>query len=69
MTMARFFHPSVESCGDDHGVSSREEGVRPSSPKKERSMTMGIFLPSSVKSCVGGHGIYFREEEGCSSYS
>ena len=51
--------------------SSREEGVFPSSSKKERVMTMVIlpiprekgrmtmatFLLSSVKSCEGGHGL------------
>jgi len=34
-TMVIFFHTSVESCGGDHGISSREEGVLPSSRKKE----------------------------------
>ena len=29
-----------------HGIPSREEGVWPSSSKRERSMTMAIFLPS-----------------------
>jgi hypothetical protein len=27
MTMGMFFLSSVESCGGDHGISSREEGV------------------------------------------
>ena len=40
MTMVIFFHTSVESCGGGHGISSREEGVCPSSPKKE-----GHILP------------------------
>ena len=51
MTMVIFFHTSVESCEDGHGISSREEGVWPSSSTQERSMTMVIFLPSLVKSC------------------
>ena len=41
--------------------SSKEEGVRPSSPKMERVMTMLIFFPSSVESCGGGHGISSRQ--------
>ena len=49
--------------------SSREEGVWPSYPKKERVMTMVIFFNSSIESCGGGHGISSREEEVCSSYS
>ena len=60
---------SLESCGGGHGISSREEEVCPSSPKKEGVMTMVIFFPSSVESCGGGHGISSREEEVCSSYS
>ena len=36
MTMVTFILSSVESCGDDHGISSREEGVWPSSPKEEQ---------------------------------
>ena len=32
MTMVIFFHSSVESCGGDNSISSREE-VGPSSPK------------------------------------
>ena len=56
MTIVIFFHTSVESCGGDHGISSREEGVWPSSSKRERSMTMAIFLPSLVQSCGGDHG-------------
>ena len=32
MTMVIFFHTSVESCGGDNGISSREE-VCPTSPK------------------------------------
>jgi len=59
--MVIFFHTSVESCGGDYGISSREEGVWPSSSKRERSMTMAIFLPALVKSCGGGHGIYSSE--------
>ena len=54
VTMAIFFHTSVESCGGDHVMSSGEDGVWPSSPKKEKSMTMAIFLLSSVESCAGG---------------
>ena len=46
MTMVIFFHTSVQSCGGYHGMSSEEEGVWPSSSKRERSMTMAIFLPS-----------------------
>ena len=42
--------------------SSREEGVWPSSSKKERVMTMAIFFHSSVRSCGGDHGISSREE-------
>ena len=57
MTMVIFFHTSVESYGGDYGISSREEGLWPSSSKRERSITMAIFLPSLVKSCSGGHGI------------
>ena len=56
MTMVIFFHTSVESCGGDHGISSTEEGVCPSSPKKEGVMTMVIYFPSSVESCGGDHG-------------
>ena len=51
MAMVIFFHTSVQSCGGDHGISSREKGVWPSSTKKEKSMTMAILLPSLVKSC------------------
>jgi hypothetical protein len=51
MTMVIFFHTSVQSCGGYHGMSSEEEGVWPSSSKRERSMTMAIFLPSLVQSC------------------
>ena len=61
--MVIFFLASVESCEDDYGISSREEEVWPSSPKKERSRTMAIFLPSSVKSCGSDHGISSKEEE------
>ena len=43
--------------------SSREEGVWPTSPKKEKVMTMVIFFHTSVESCEGGHGISSREEE------
>ena len=46
MTLATFLPSSVESCGGDHGISSREEEVWPWSPKKEKSMTMAIFLPA-----------------------
>ena len=35
-------------------LSSRKEGVCPSSPKNDRSMTMAIRLFSSVESCGGG---------------
>ena len=45
ITMVIFLHSSVESCGGGHGISSREDEVWPSSPKKERSRTMAIFLP------------------------
>ena len=69
MTMVIFFLSSVESCGGDHGMSSREEEVCSSSPNKARSMTMVIFLFSSVDSCGGGHGMSSREEEVCSSDS
>ena len=48
MTMVIFFHTSVERCGRDHGI-SREEGVWPSSSKRERSMTMAIFLSRTVE--------------------
>jgi len=65
MTMVIFFHTSVESCGGDHGISSREEGVWHS---RERSMTMAVFLHSLVKSSSGGHGISSKEEEVCASY-
>ena len=67
--MVIFFLSSVESCGCEHGVSSREEDVCSSSPKKEWSMTLAIFLPASVESCGGDHGISSREEEVCHSYS
>ena len=39
MTMVIVFQTSIESCGGDHGMSSKQEGVWPSSSKKERSMT------------------------------
>ena len=68
MTMVIFFHTSVESFGGDHGISSRDEGVRPCSSKSEGSMTLAIFLPSLAKSCSGGHGISSKGEEFCSSY-
>ena len=42
--------------------SSREEGVWPSSPKKERVMAMVIFFHTSVESCEGGLGISSRGE-------
>ena len=54
MTVVIFFHTSVESCGDGHGISSREEEVCPSGPKKEGLMTMASCLPSLVESCGGG---------------
>ena len=44
--MVIFFLSSVESCGSGHGISSREEEVWPSSPKKEGVMTMVIFCLS-----------------------
>jgi len=56
-----FFLSSVESCGGDHGISSREEEVCPFSPKNGRSMTMVIFFLSSVESCGGDHGTSSRE--------
>ena len=68
MTMVIFFRTSIESCGDDHGI-SREEGVWPSSSKRERSMIMAIFIPTLVKSCCGGHDISSKEEEVCASDS
>ena len=40
MTMVIFFLSSVESYGFAHGMSSKEEGVWPSSSKRERSMTI-----------------------------
>ena len=49
--------------------SSREEGVGPSSPKKERVMTVVIFFHTSVESCEGGHGTSSSEEEVWPSYS
>ena len=66
MAMVIFFLASVESF--DHVISSRDEGVWPSSSKRESSTTMAMFLPSLVKSCSGGHGTSFKEEEVCSSY-
>ena len=51
MTIVIFFHTSVESCGGDHDIYSKEEGVWTSSYNRERSTTMAIFLPSVVKSC------------------
>jgi len=47
--------------------SSGEEGVCPSSPKKERVMTMATLLISSVESCGGGHDISCKEEKVCPS--
>ena len=47
--------------------SSRQEGVWPSSPNKERVMAMVIFFLSSVESCEGGHGISSKEEAVCHS--
>ena len=52
-----FLPSSVESCGCDHGISSTEEDVCPSSPKKKRSMIMAVLLPSPVKSCGGDHSL------------
>ena len=69
MAMVIFFQTSVKSCGGGHVRSSREEGVWPSSSKKERVMTMFIFFHTSVESCGGGHGISSREEEVWASYS
>ena len=62
MTMVILFHTAVESCGGAHGISSREDGVGPSSSKRERSMTMAIFLPSLVKSCSGDLGTPSKEK-------
>ena len=56
MAKVIFFHTSVKSCEGGHGIPSREEGVWPSSYKRERSMTMAIFLLSPVESCGGDHG-------------
>ena len=61
--MVIFLLSSVESCGCEHGISSREEEFCSSSPKNERSMTMAIFLPASVESCGGDHGL-LEEREG-----
>ena len=68
MTLVILFLSPVKSCGGGHGISSKEEEVCPSSPKKERSMAMVIFLPSSIESCGGGHGICSREGKVCPSY-
>ena len=57
MTMVIFFKTSVESCGGGHGISSCEEGVCPSSPKKEKVMTMATILLPLVESREGGHGL------------
>ena len=51
LTMAIFIPYIVKSCEGGHGISSREEGVWPSSSKRERSITMAILLLSLVKSC------------------
>ena len=48
-TMVIFFHSSVESCGGDHGISSREEGVWPSRSKRERSTTMAMVIEYLLK--------------------
>ena len=60
-TMASFFHTSLESCGGDHGMSSKEEGAWPSISKREGSMTIredvvmaylleeGVWPPSSER--------------------
>jgi len=45
MTMVIFFHTSVESCGGDHGISSREEGVWPSSSKIRKEHDHGHLPP------------------------
>ena len=50
-----------------YASSSGEQGVYPSSHRKESVMTMATFLPSSVESCRGGHWISSREEEACPS--
>jgi len=69
--MATFLLSSVESRAGGHGlchhllekgISSREEGERPSSPKKERRMTMLIFFQTSAESCGGVHGVSSRED-------
>ena len=65
--MAIFLPSSVVSCGGVHGISSSEEEVCPSGPKKDRAMTTVIFLQSSVESCGGENGISSREEVGPSS--
>ena len=44
-----------------------DEGVCPSSPKKEGVMTMATLLLSFVESCGGAHDISSREEEVCLS--
>ena len=41
--------------------SSREEGVWPSGPKKEKVMTMVIFFHASVENCGGDHAISSRQ--------
>ena len=66
--MAIFLISSVESYGCEHGISSREEEVCSSRPKKEWGMTMAIFLPASVESCGGDHGL-LEKGEVCLSYS
>ena len=43
MTMGIFFLASVESCGGSHGLSSKEEEVCHSSPKKERVRPRSSF--------------------------
>ena len=48
--------------------SAREEGVWPSSSKKDRVMPMDIFFLSSVESCGSDH-VISKEEEVCSSCS
>ena len=55
--MAIFLPSLVQSCGGGHGISSREEEVCSSYPKKKRRLTVAIFLFSSVESREGGPGL------------
>ena len=60
--MALLLPSLVKSSSGGHGISSKEEGVRPFSPKKELVLTIVIFFHTSVVSCGGDHGISCREE-------